>query len=115
MLVGLQSPHTFVIREREDVGGRNVRAETVLEVGSLVRRHGDPAVLTVRGGNTALPLPPLPPLLARAGEADRVIAGTDSEEMSDTRTVWLGGRVVTEIENINNITSYILLADSYIS
>ena len=105
MLVGVQSPHTFVIREREDVGGRNVRAETVLEVGSLVRRHGDPAVLTVRGGNTALP--PLPPLLARAGEADRVIARTDSEEMPDTRTVWLGGRVVTGIENINNITSYI--------
>ena len=98
MLVSVQSPHTFVIREREDVGGRNVWAETVVKVGALVRRDGDQAVLTVRGGSTALPpLPPLPPLLAGTGEADGGIARTDSEEMPHTRTVWQGGRVVTEV------------------
>ena len=96
MLVGLQSPHTDVIREREDVGGRNVRPETVLEVGGLVRRYRDLAVLTVRRGRTVRPLPPLS-LVAGTGQTDGTIARADSEEMPDTRTVWQCGHVVTAI------------------
>ena len=55
MLVGVESPDTVVIREREDVGGRDVRPETVLKVGGLVRRDGDTAVLTVRRERASLP------------------------------------------------------------
>ena len=98
MLVGVESPDTVVIREREDVGGRDVRPETVLKVGGLVRRDGDTAVLTVRRERTSLPAWPL---LARTGETDRLVARADCEEMPDPRTVWDCCHVVTEMSNIN--------------